>query len=358
MKNILRHAFKPVLVGVTIVACSAALASPCDVVLSSYANGSWPDAPQYHPECFGASQQNAIVSIHQTSFTHILAISTAMANRFLASPPTKVAAIAAGRAAATPGKQWNVWGNLNDARTRQEYFRPLANSNIRMSTDSLTTVVGGDYALSPAMVAGLSASFDRATGDSYANGAKQNDLINKGYNIAPYVGYSLSKELALDASIGFGQGELSQTGNVRADADRWFAGANLNYSTWMGNTQLSGRLGWLHGEEDYANAKVNGATQSGTAAKNRIDQLRLSGQAAWWMNGVMPYVGLTYVTENRRTTLSGAADTIGKDGWQWALGANFISVATGMTGGIAYTEESGRDNQRHRQLVANIGLRF
>ncbi|WP_126443831.1 autotransporter outer membrane beta-barrel domain-containing protein [Sulfuricystis multivorans] len=340
------------------LASAGAMATPCDIVLSDYANGIWPDAPQYHPECFGASQQNAAVSITQTSFAQISAISTALINRFLASPPTEVAGLSTGAAAATPGKPWNIWGNLNDARTRQEYFRPLAGSNIRLSTDSLNTVIGGDYALSSRFVAGVSAAIDRSSGDSYANGLMQNALTNKGYMIAPYVGYSISKELALDASLGFGQGELSQTGNVKADADRWFAGINLNYSRWMGNTQLSGKLGYMHGEEKYDEAKLNGTTLNSTGATNKIDRWHLGAQAAWWMGGAMPYIGLSYLNDHRSTSLSGAADPIGKDAWQWSLGVNFLSVSRGLTGGIVWQQEESRSNQKQHQLVANIGLRF
>lgn len=343
--------------GLAMLASTMAAASSCDSVLSSYALGSWPQAPQYHPECFAAGPQNSTISINQSAFTHIAATSNALSNRLLLSPPMKLTASGMGLTAATPGKAWNVWGNLTEGRIKQEYFRPLAGSNFRQTTDGLTAVMGGDYALSPTMVVGVSASFDRATGESFTT-TKQNDLLNKGYMIAPYLGYSLSKELALDASLGIGQGELSQTGGVTAEADRWFVGVNLNYSTWMGNTQLSGRLGWMHGEEDYDNARVAGATLANTGATNRIDQLRLGGQAAWWLNGVMPYVGLAYVHEDRRTTLAGAKDPIGKDGWQWTLGANFLSVGSGVTGGIAYTEEEGRSNQRNRVLTANIGLRF
>lgn len=349
--------FKSWVAAATLCASSVAMASPCDSVLSLYSNGSWPDAPQYHPECFGASSQASAVAISQTSFVQISAISTALSNRFLLAPPTKIAGLASGIAAATPGKAWNVWANLNDGRSEQEYFRPLAASNIRITTDSLNTVLGGDYALSPTLAAGVSVAFDRASGESHANGAKQNDLLNKGYMVAPYLGMSLRKDLALDASLGWGQGELSQTGNVTADADRWFAGVNLNYANWFGNTQLTGRLGWYHGEEDYDNAKANGATLSGTAAKNKLDQWRLGVQVGWWMNGVMPYVGLGYSSERRSTSLSGASDPIGKNAWKLSLGANFLSLASGMTGGIAY-EQEWRDKQDDYRLIANIGIRF
>lgn len=332
-------------------------ASPCDSVLLSYASGNTNEV-QYHPECFGASQQTATVSISQTSFVQIGAISNALGNRFLASPPSSLAGLSSGRAAATPGKQWNVWGNLTSNTTEQDFFRPLAGSNINIDNDALTTVLGGDLALSSNMAAGVSVAFDRATGDSRVAGVVQNSLTNEGYMIAPYIGMSLSKELALDASAGWGQGKLSQSGGIAADADRWFAGANLNYSRWVGNTQFSGKFGWMHGEEKYDNASGNGVTYAGTGAKNKIDQFRLGAQAAWWMNGVMPYVGLSYLAENRSTTLAGAIDPIGKDAWLFSMGANFLSLSSGITGGVAYEQEFSRSNQDNYRLMANIGLRF
>jgi hypothetical protein len=334
-----------------------AVASSCDEVLYEYSQGYY-EVAQYHPECFGASEEMSATSINQTSFAHIGAISSALSSRFLSSPPSGVAGVSSGRAAATPGKGWNVWGNLTSNTTEQNYFRPLAGNRIEIDSDALTTVLGGDFALSPTMVAGVSASFDRATGDSRVAGAKVNGLTNKGYMIAPYLGLALGKTMAFDASLGWGQGELSQSGGVRADADRWFAGANLNYSSWMGNTQISGKLGWLHGEEDYENARAGGVTLANTGAKNKIDQWRLGAQASWWMNGVMPYVGLAYLTERRSTSLRGTRDPIGKDAWLFSLGANFLSLSSGVTGGLVYEQEFDRANQDNYRLMANIGLRF
>ena len=360
--KILRNRILHTLLGALLLGTSQwGMATPCGTVLSHYSSGIPPSYggtwPERYPECFGASSATATVSINQSAVVQTSAVSSALATRFLASPQQLGAAPMRGVAASVPGKRWNVWGSLTDNTTKQSFTNAVGNA-IRNDTDGLTTTLGGDHALSSTLVAGVSVAFDRAKGDSYRNGTKRNELVNKGYMVAPYVGLMLSKSLALDAALGFGEGELSQTGNVSAEADRWFVGANLNYTQWFGNTQLSGRLGWLHAEEDYDDASTNGVRNLGTAARSRVDQFRLGGQAAWWMNGVMPYVGLAYVSENRATTLAGARDPIGRGGWQWSLGANFVSVASGVTGGIAYQAESGRSNQKNRQLLANVGLRF
>lgn len=347
---------------VSIYAALASAQSTCESYLSLYSSDpiTYWDYPQLHPECFGGSQQTSTVSINQSAFVVVNTVSSVLSNRFLASPPPSLTSLSSGRAAATPGKQWNVWGNLTNNTTEQNFSRPVAapNDRIEISNDALTTVVGADMALSTTMAVGVSAAFDRASGDSRVAGAVQNNLLNEGYMVAPYIGMSLNKELALDASAGWGQGKLSQSGGISADADRWFAGANLNYSRWMGNTQISGKLGWMHGEEDYDNARVNGAALVNTGAKNKIDQWRIGGQASWWINGVMPYVGLSYLTERRSTTLAGATDPIGKDAWLFSAGANLLSLSSGITGGVAYEQEFGRSNQDNYRLIANIGLRF
>jgi hypothetical protein len=208
------------------------------------------------------------------------------------------------------------------------------------------------------MAVGVSAAFDSGDGTG-SNGTTANSITSKGYTFAPYFGMQLSPALALDASLGFGKGELNTT-NVKNEADRWFAAANLAYNQWMDKVQLTGKLGYLHGEENYGNSTVAGAVQNGTAAKNKLDQLRLGVQAGYWMNGFMPYAGLTYTSDvGRSTTQAGAAsDPIGKDAWVWTLGANFFSLKSGVTGGIAYNQEEGRSNQKNNSLMVNITIRF
>lgn len=339
-------------------ACTAALASPCDQVLSSYS--CYPSSVvENHPECFGGSTETSSASTKQSSTATNSAITSALANRFR-SDPTQIGGMALhGVAAATPGKRWNMWANLTHNDTEHAYTNAAGN-NVKNGNDALTTVVGGDYALSPKMALGVAASFDRASGVSYNDGNPSNSLTNKGYMIAPYIGYSLSREMSIDASLGFGQGELTQTGNTSANADRWYGGVNLNYASWLGKTQISGKLGYQHAEEKYGRTKLaNGTLVNGTDSVNKIEQLRLGVQAGWWMNGWMPYVGLAYASDIRRTSsLQGVKDYIGKDAFVWNVGANFFSLASGVTGGIVYNHETGRKNADNHQLVANISLRF
>ncbi|CAK0776530.1 hypothetical protein CCP3SC15_5520003 [Gammaproteobacteria bacterium] len=75
---------------------------------------------------------------------------------------------------------------------------------------------------------------------------------------------------------------------------------------------------------------------------------------------MMPYVGLSYSSDLSRSTnqVGASADLVGKNAWIWTVGLNFFSLRNGLTGGIAYSQEEGRTNQKNNILVANIGLRF
>jgi hypothetical protein len=51
-------------------------------------------------------------------------------------------------------------------------------------------------------------------------------------------------------------------------------------------------------------------------------------------------------------------DPIGKSAWQYSLGLNFFSLVKGITGGLLYTNEFHRSNQKNDVLGVNIGIRY
>lgn len=348
------------------------LATPCDSALSNYESAvssnnasTARDILGSHPECFGGSTTTSRTQISGTSFEQVDAISKALLSRRAGDAPgPRADAGIKGMAAGGAGKAWNVWGSVVNNDTRQSYTAPNAFTTSNKS-DILTTVIGGDYMLSPTMVVGVSGAFDRGDGSGFNTnpGNTVNKISSNGYSIAPYLGVQLNREFSFDASAGFGRGKISSNNNTSAEADRWFAAANLVYDRWVGNFQFTGKAGYLHGEENYGAAKdtATGASyNSSTAARNKLDQLRLNVQAGYWMNSFMPYAALGYQSDvNRSTTMFGApSDPIGKDAWVWSLGVNFFSLANGMTGGIAYRQEEGRNNQKNDSLLANINFRF
>ena len=350
---------------------ASAWATPCDSALSSYefyvsigdsSNAAY--VVSNHPECFGGSGGTSQAQINATAFTQVSAISNAIANRQTADGPVASASLGIkGMAAGGAAGKWNFWGNLNNSDTRQNYT--AANGfKTKNQSDIMTIVIGGDYALSNTLVLGVSGAFDDGdgTGINRAPGNTPNSSDTDGYLVAPYLGWQFAKAWSLDASAGFGRGRLETSTNTDVSASRWFAATNLNYNRWMGNWQFTGRAGLLHGVEDYNDIKnsTTGAKFVGTDAKNTLEQLRLAVQAGYWMNGVMPYASLAYINDIRRkTTQFGAgSNPIGRDAWVWGVGMNFYSLKDGVTGGVGYSQETGRNNQTNYSLTANINIRF
>lgn len=352
-------------------AVGSAWATPCDSALSSYefyvstADKSNASAiVSNHPECFPGGPASSGVQISNTSFLLAYAIWNALALRQSVDGPLVVgSANLKGMAAGAGAGKWNVWGNLTNNDTRQSYSS--ANGfTAKYNTDVMTSVIGVDYGLSPTMVLGVSGAFDEGDGSGLNTGpgGSRNAIDSKGYLIAPYFGMQLSKTLSFDLSAGLGRGRVDTNTNSQAKADRWFAAANLTYNRWFDNIQLTGKASLLHGEEDYGNIKdpSTGLRWIGTDARNEVDQLRLGVQAGYWTNGVMPFASLAYSNDLRRhTTQFGSPNNpIGRDGWLLGLGVNFYSVKDGLTAGVAYNYELGRNNQDNQSVMANINLRF
>jgi len=350
------------LAGLCAAAPFSVFATECDIAYSSYQ--SFPDQIlANHPECFGGSANNAQVLINATSGRQWSAISQSLAQRQsrdgapgLAYNPT-LKGLAAGEATGA----WNIWAHALDDDTRQSYHNDFG-EKVKNDSDVVNAIFGADYALSQQLVLGVSLAVDRGdiSGQTTADPGNTNKLDSEGYMLAPYLGWQLTPELALDASMGFGEGELDVVGGDGSqDADRWYAGANLVYSRWVGNWQFGGRAGYLHAEEDYAEAKAFGTSMDGTDAKNKIDQIQLGAQLGYWVEGFMPYGGLKYVDDlNRSNSLDGVDDEIGKQALVWTLGLNYFSLAQGITAGLAYEQEVARSNQSRDTLMANITIRL
>lgn len=349
--------------GVLATSMVAGATTTCESAVSSFSscNGSASceaSLTSQHPECFAGGSTTSTTQINATTFAQAGAISQAISSRLRQAGPGPLAAadqrsgLAAGEAQA-----WNVWASYSGNNSRIRYTNTAATST-RSDSNVDATVVGGDYAWSPKLALGVSLGFDRGNGSGQTGAFAVSSTGTKGYTIAPYLGYQIDKVWALDASAGWGEGEFS-SGAIKADSKRWFATGNLGYDRWVNNWQFSGKLSYLHGEEKYADSTNNGVVQARTASKNAVDQARMGARAGYWMNGFMPYAGLLYVSDLRRSSnAGGGVDPLGRNAWVLSIGANFFSLSSKLTGGIAYEQESGRTNSKNESVMANVNFRF
>ena len=343
---------------------AAHASSTCEIALSSFSSCSGSASCEasitsQHPECFAGSSTTSTTQINATTFVQATAISHAISARLRqVSPPGPVAAADLGSGlAAGEAQPWNVWASYSGNSSRIRYTNAAATTT-RSDSNVDATVLGGDYAWSPKTALGISLAIDRGNGSGQTGVIAPTSTGTKGYTIAPYIGYQIDKAWALDASAGWGEGDFS-SGAITADAKRWFATGNLAYNRWVNNWQFSGKLTYLHGEEKYADSKNNGVVQARTASKNAVDQLRLGAQAGYWINGFMPYAGLLYASDiHRSSSAGGGVDPLGRNAWVLSIGANFFSLSSKLSGGIAYEQEQGRTNSKNETLMANINLRF
>lgn len=339
---------------------------------------------EMHPECFGSSSNTAVATqqIGSTSLQQVLAISNALSSRLnnLSALPGATADSGQrfGMAAGNTGSKWNAWVSVNDDKNKYDrggFTDPAIDGttvhNNKANVDVTNAVFGADYIVSPLWTVGLSVAFDNGSGSTESfkqvggimtsNGVS--NMSTDGYTVAPYAAMLINQNWSLDATLGFGKGKLSSDGGLTGKNDRQFYGMNLNYAKWNGNWQITGKGSYFYGEEKYDDLNNAGfGTLKGTATKNKLDQLRLGGQAGYWMDGVMPYIGLAYSGDLNHSSSATAGvqmgTEIGKSAWLCSVGVNFFSLKNGITGGIAYNQESGRDHAKHDGLIANISFRF
>lgn len=328
---------------------------------------------QRYPQCFGQSSTAAAAqSVQATSFQQMLTISSALSARASArfTPPGALnkspsalndSGLLKGLAGGDTVQQWNAWGSVskNTAKFDRGSISGTASTN-KFDSDIQNLVLGGDYQMTPTLAVGLSLAFDNGSGSAFSTTAGTKPVSTSGSGYAPYIGWQISKELALDAQMGWGSGKSTVDGTNQTDLKRFFYGANLGYTSWYGNWQLTGRGSYLFGEERSGDVVASGTVATNSAVTNKSGQFRLGGQAGYWMNGFMPYFGLAYVADQRSSSASAAeqdATDMGKNALLWSLGANIISQSN-LTGGIVYEQETGRDRSKNNQLMVNINYRF
>ena len=262
-----------------------------------------------------------------------------------------------GQAAAPGGLKWNVWGAL--ARVNAGYsFQPV------QSGGNADLLLGGiDYSLANNVVLGVALSGERTRiGTSYNGG----NVSGNGNTIAPYLGWRINNAWLLDATLGFGNTNLTSTDNSipggtngSNKATRSMGTLGLAYNQGMGNWLLTGKGSLLTVENKYsAFTFSNGQFVPGSTT--RTSQMRLGGQAAYNAGAVVPFFGVTYIYDIERANqnpIAGQSAANDRDAFQLRVGLNFRSSGA-LYGGIVLSSEVGRSQFKNDQILLNVGMRF
>jgi hypothetical protein len=270
------------------------------------------------------------------------------ANRFALSKSGET-----GAAGAAGGAKWNGWVAFSQSKVGYS-FQPLQTSGTVN-----TGTVGVDYLLDNRMVVGVAVTGDRTDLGLNFNGGT---LKGSGWTISPYLGVPLTRNIALDATLGFGRTKIDVAAagiNGSFDADRTVGSIGVTYRENVGNWQLTGRGAFLAVSDKLgAYTLTNGTFVQGGSVD--VQQLRFGGQAGYRMGAVTPYVGLTYIYDLRRPDqqpVAGQTAANDRDAWTPVLGLRF-STGGSLYGGIQYSSEQSRSQVKNNQILLNVGVRF
>jgi outer membrane autotransporter protein len=138
----------------------------------------------------------------------------------------------------TPGREfaeeplWNVWADGRYTGTSDHRY----NLDIKGRGGYLT--LGADRRVKADLVAGVSLSLEDNRSEGFG-GAMVNE--SNGFSIGPYIGYRLTPEWSMDASLGFGRLENDNRIDVlsgRYTTNRYSASVNTTGQYMMGEYQL------------------------------------------------------------------------------------------------------------------------
>jgi hypothetical protein len=259
-------------------------------------------------------------------------------------------------AAAAPGaKNWNVWGAFS--RSSIAY-----NFTALQSSGSVNVFLAGlDYTFTNNVVFGVAAATDRTDVNLDFSGGK---LTGDGVTVSPYIGVLINKNLAFDATLGYGRTNIETiTGGVVGSTrtDRNVGSMGLTYRETIGAWTLSARGAYLQVHDRLGAYTLSNGTfvPDGTVD---VSQGRLSGQVAYTSGPFAPYATVTYVNDLRRPTQapvagSSAVPANDRDAWTPAVGIRFRGDNS-IYGSIQYSTERARAQVRNDQILFNVGIRY
>ena len=281
------------------------------------------------------------------------------------SPPSslgtpRAALQTTGISSGDPEAKWSLWlsGNRNDMKNTL--------SSTAYSGHANAVTIGGDYRINADWVAGVSISDDSTKLDTSFN---QGHVNYDGQTFSAYVGGQINPWLRVSLAGGLADSTAKQsridptlltsiTGNQ--DIDRSFVQVNAIASTWSDRWNFSAGLGYLYARDvskDFTES--NGVRQSGQT--NNFGQVQLGAKAAYWFDGIMPYVEIAYLNDVQRqlpeVALGQPSPSSDRDSVRLGVGANIFGK-DGWFGSLAANTEQLRSDTRNNSVMLNLGKRF
>jgi Autotransporter beta-domain len=262
-----------------------------------------------------------------------------------------------GAAAAAGRPRWNAWAALTQVAVGYS-FQPL------QSGGKVNVALGGiDYTIGDNLIVGVAVSDERTRVDLNFNGGK---ISANGNTIAPYLGWRITPNWQMDATIGFGSTSLSSVDNSVAGGitgnnkdKRTLASAGLAYNHVMGQWLLTAKGGLSTSEDKFSSFTLSNNTFV-PGLTSRTTQVRIGGQAAYNMGNLVPFFGVAYINDIQRPNqapVGGQNAANDRDGWQLRAGINIRSSGA-LYGGVQVSSEVGRSQVKNDQILFNLGIRF
>jgi hypothetical protein len=257
---------------------------------------------------------------------------------------------AAGAPAASP---WNVWGAASRSDVGYS-FAPLTSSG-----HVNVFLAGVDYTLDNNVVLGVAAAYDDTSINLYSSNGS---LSGNGWTVSPYIGVPINKNLAFDATIGYGRTNLDTVVNGASGSDtnnRTVGALGLTYRTTIDAWTLTGRGALLSVHDKLGAYTLTNGTLVPDGTVN-VTQARLLGQAGYTFGAFTPYLSVAFVYDINRPDqqpVNGLAAANDRAGWVPAIGVRF-KADNSVYGSLQYSSEQGRSEVRNNQILFNLGIRF
>ena len=251
-----------------------------------------------------------------------------------------------GSAPITPGREfgvealWNVWADSRYLDTSDQRHGLDIDGNMS------SFVVGADRRVNDDLVAGVSLQGVYSRSDGFNNGMSSD---SNGFVIAPYIGYQLSRNWAIDAFLGFGRTENNQQisvleGDYTAQSYSISAVANGQYPLGVAFVRPKVSFYYVHTHADGYDMKGNVSQTPITLHMSEYSYNYGVVEAATELNQtfitsggtpVMPYVELTarceFERQNDGDILTGNLSQTSTSPWSGALRTGARAMITRST---------------------------